>query len=258
MTTTSLLLHPQNLRNQLRQIGQLAVDVLFPPRCVACEAIGAHLCAACAQQVEPVTPPYCSRCGRPQNRAQSLCSHCQEVDVHPLAVARAAALFTHPLRSAIHGLKYENRPELAVPLARYLTATYQAEKPNAWPDPINRVVPVPLHAQRLQERGYNQAEQLARAFCRATQLPLDGTCLRRIRMTASQVGLNVQQRQQNVADAFQVEGDVRGHTVLLIDDVFTTGATLNACARALQSAGAHAVCALTLATPAPSTGESLA
>jgi ComF family protein len=165
-------------------------------------------------------------------------------------MARAAALHAYPLREVIHSLKYENRPELAECLARYLTAVFAYEPWPALAKTINGVTPVPLHEQRLTERGYNQSELLAIAFCRSIQLALRPHWLRRIRMTRQQVGLNMQERQENVAEAFAAAPDVAGQSILLIDDVYTTGATLRACANAAMEAGASAVYGLTLAIPA--------
>jgi ComF family protein len=108
---------------------------------------------------------------------------------------------------------------------------------------------VPLHAERLRERGYNQAELLARAFCRQVGLPLRPRWLQRQRLTHSQVGLSAQERQANVAEAFSASAAVRGKSILVIDDVYTTGATLNACATAALAAGAANVVALALAIP---------
>jgi ComF family protein len=185
------------------------------------------------------------------------CTLCQRQESRSLTRTRAAALFTHPLRPAIHSLKYENRPELADSLARYLVAAFCADmgfsmsasiSPSISPS-IDVVMPVPLHEQRQRERGYNQAELLAHAFCRRLHLPIDSHGLVRVRATVSQVGLRAYERQQNVNDAFRVRADVRGSTVLLIDDVFTTGATLTACATMLREAGAASVYALALATP---------
>jgi ComF family protein len=160
-----------------------------------------------------------------------------------------------PVREGIHHLKYSNNTAIAPLLARYLVAAF-FQPP--WPQlrgRIDAVAPVPLHAERLRERGYNQAELLARAFCRQVKLPLRPHWLQRQRLTQSQVGLRAQERQENVADAFRAHPAVRGKSLLLIDDVYTTGATLNACAAAAQAAGAANVFALALAIPYHTTGD---
>jgi ComF family protein len=145
--------------------------------------------------------------------------------------------------------------ELAPALAPYLVAAFLLDP---WPlfyTQIDGVIPVPLHAERRRQRGYNQAELLARAFCQQVRLPLEPTWLERTRLTHSQVGLHRHARQANVANAFCATSVVRNKRILLIDDVSTTGATLNACATAALMAGARAVYAMALATPALPDGE---
>lgn len=234
---------------QFRKLSGAVTDLLFPPRCVACQAWGAPFCDGCAQQVEPVPRPRCHHCGRPQRKSIRTCVQCQQVSESALTLTRSAALHTHPLREAIHAFKYENRPELAPLLARYLVTVFRSDLRAHLSQPIDLVVPVPLHEQRLRERGYNQAELLASALARAEHLALGGDCLLRIRSTATQVGMTASQRQQNVAYAFRATDYVQGRTVLLIDDVCTTGSTLRSCASALAEAGARTVYALSLATP---------
>ncbi|MDI9549107.1 MAG: ComF family protein [Chloroflexota bacterium] len=226
-----------------------ALDLLFPPRCAGCDAPGQPFCDRCAQLVAPLPAQICAVCGRPHATAVALCSQCRHGRSH-LRLSRAAALHAHPLREAIHALKYETRPELAGPLARYLVAVFQAPPWDALPAPIDAVVPVPLHIQRREERGYNQSELLAAGLCRATGLALEPAWLERIQATRQQVGLSAAERRQNVAGAFTAHSAVTGRCLLLVDDVYTTGATLEACAQAATAAGARAVYALTLAIPA--------
>jgi len=234
---------------RLRRAADSALDLLFPPRCAGCEAPGQPFCDRCAQLVAPVPAAICAVCGRPQAAAVALCSQCRR-GRSSLLIARAAALHAHPLREAIHALKYENRPELAEPLARYLAAVFQAPPWDVLPAPIDAVVPVPLHVQRREERGYNQSELLAASLCQATGLALQPAWLERIQATRQQVGLTAAERRQNVSGAFTAHSAVAGRALLLIDDVYTTGATLEACAEAATAAGARAVYALTLAIPA--------
>lgn len=160
-----------------------------------------------------------------------------------------------PVREGIHHLKYNNGTEIAPLLARYLMATFQQPPWTQLHGWIDGVTPVPLHAERLRERGYNQAELLARAFCRRVGAPLRPHWLQRQRLTQSQVGLSAHERQSNMADAFSATPAVRGKAILLIDDVYTTGATLNACAMAALNAGATAVFALALAMPYHTAGD---
>jgi ComF family protein len=234
----------------LLRLGNACLDFFFPPVCAGCQRLGEPLCAACAQQVEPVPATLCARCGHVQARSVAMCAACAaHRHENKVRLRRAAALHTTPLREAIHALKYEQRPELAAPLARYLVAAYAGEPWRTLPQPIDAVVPVPLHAARLAERGYNQSLLLAAAFCARTGLPLQAGWLERVRSTRQQVGLGPQERYQNVAGAFAAAAQVAGQTLLLVDDVCTTGATMEACAAAAMVAGANAVYGLALAMP---------
>ena len=234
---------------QLRRVADAGLTLLFPPSCAGCGRLGERFCDACAQAVERTPLPQCARCGMPQAAPTRRCRNCVEVGDTSLRFTRSAALHTTPLREAIHAFKYEGQPELAPLLARYLVAVY-AEPPWATlPHPISAVVPVPLHEQRMAERGYNQAELLAQHFCQAVGLPLQPEWLARTRETRHQVGLGPSERHTNVVGAFSAGAEVAGQRLLLVDDVYTTGATLRACAAALLAAGAAAVYGLTLAQP---------
>ena len=236
-------------RTRLQHLTQAGLDLLFPAVCCGCSALGHALCPTCAQQVEPVPGPVCSHCGRPLAHARAVCADCSRLPRDPLRLSRAATLHTSPMREAIHSLKYENRPELAPYLARYLVAVFAAPPWSGLAHTLDAVVPVPLHDERLVERGYNQSELLADAFCAATKLPCMPGWMARTRATRQQVGLGPDERRANVADAFLAAPPVAGKTLLLIDDVRTTGATLRACAQAALAARARGVYALTLALP---------
>ena len=242
-----MLLPPPRLRQLLGTLAADALDLLFPPRCLHCARAGWLFCPACAQLVQPIGAQICAQCGRPQPTAIPQCAQCRLLPTPTLTQARIAARHETPLREAIHALKYQGRRELAAPLARYLVA---AALVAPWrTGTVDGVIPVPLHERRLAERGYNQAELLAQAFCQRLQLPLQTRCLTRQRSTQSQVGLTAVERQQNMDDAFVATTVVHGQRLLLIDDVYTTGATMRACATALLQAGATVVYGLALAAP---------
>jgi ComF family protein len=151
--------------------------------------------------------------------------------------------FERPLREAMHRLKYRGQTALAVPLGKEMAAYWLRNGV-----PVQVIVPVPLHAARLRQRGHNQASLLARELARLTGLELDEQALIRARATASQVGLSASERRGNVRGAFRCrDGVLSGRRVLLVDDIFTTGATLQAAATALYEGGAGAVQGLTLA-----------
>lgn len=226
---------------RLRDLCDRFLNLLYPPRCVGCRRPGADLCAACLEQIPRVEPPFCTRCGD-RATADGLCARCR---VSPLQIEciRSVAYFEGTLREALHHLKYRHRTALAGPLGDLLATYWRQHAMSA-----DVIVPVPLHAARLRERGYNQAALLAREMARRTGLALDGRTLVRQRATAPQVELDAEQRRENVRDAFCCSGHaLAGKRVLLIDDVCTTGATLEACAVALYEGGACSVQALTVA-----------
>lgn len=224
------------------------LDLLFPPRCVGCGRAGMALCDACAQRVQPQPAPICPRCGQAQD-STTLCARCASDPANPIAAARACAIYSAPMREAIHALKYESRRELAPLLARYLSAAWATAMPEEARETVTVVAPVPLHQNRLAQRGYNQSALLAQHFCAANTLPLDLKLIERVRDTPPQVGKNAAERQVNVADSFRAAPSIAGQSLLLIDDVYTTGATLRACAQAARDGGALGVYALTLARP---------
>lgn len=224
------------------------LDLLFPPRCAHCGRQGqegGRLCADCRAQITRLAPPWCPRCGLPQDTAD-LCGSCQS---HPLSFAgiRSAAWYSGPLRPAIHAFKYRNAREMAAPLADLLHLAW-----NSLEGPVDAMIPVPLHAARERERGYNQSLLLARQVQQWANVPVVNDLLLRTRRTVPQVTLTADERQHNVARAFAlgkqaIPSRVVDRHFVLIDDVCTTGATLAACAETLQAAGAAAVWAVTIA-----------
>ncbi|MFN3983627.1 MAG: double zinc ribbon domain-containing protein [Caldilinea sp.] len=238
------------LANSVSNWVLAGVDLLFPPTCVGCGVAGYRICPRCAQLVTPTPATICRRCGRVREDVVDRCSACTDSVAFPLRRVRAAALHLSPLREWIHLLKYEGRRDLAPLLARYLVATFDQPEWTEIAPLIDAVAPVPLHVERLRERGYNQAELLAAELCRRRHLLLRTDLLRREKLTRSQVGLNAAERKVNVESAFRASPACQGLRLLLIDDVYTTGATLCSCAAAALEAGAVEVYALTLALPA--------
>lgn len=226
-----------------RLLGGL-LDLVFPPRCVSCHRPGAWLCPSCLALVERIRPPICPLCGEEAGQGERACPR-RHHHPQPLDGLRSAAWYVGPLRMAIHHYKYRGLQALADPLSAILIEAW-----HQWSVPADLLLPVPLHPRRLRERGFNQATVLAQRLGKACGITVDAASLQRTRHTRPQVGLSAQERLTNVENAFAYHGpSLQGCAVCLIDDICTTGATLQACAPALRQAGARSVWAVTLARP---------
>lgn len=217
------------------------MDWVFPPTCGGCAATGNRWCNTCQANVAELGDKICPLCGEPQP-AHDICQNCKQ-DPPIYRGLRSYALFQGPLRKALHRLKYDRDIGLGEALSKHLIEIYNL---NNWQ--VDYVVPVPLSPTRLRERGYNQAYFLGRPLAYAIQKPLQSDMLIKNRETRTQVGLSALERRLNVDGAFSSRSNlVRYKTILVIDDVTTTGSTISACAKALLEAGASAVYGLTLA-----------
>lgn len=245
----------------LRRAGGAALGLALPPTCLACGAVtgmAGGLCGSCWGGLAFISRPYCERTGAPFAFDTGAPQVSPEALDHPPAFdrARAAVLFTDVARDLVHGLKYADRLDYARPMARMM-----AQAGRELLDEADLVLPVPLHPVRLWQRRFNQAALLARhlsAHHAATRAAAEGRriavrtdLLRRRRATPSQTDLGRAERHANVAGAFAMasgaEAALSGRWVLIVDDVFTTGATLDACARTVRRAGAARVDVLTFA-----------
>ncbi len=224
-----------------RSLWNNLIDALFPPHCGGCRAAGSLWCDDCQSKLAFIREPMCAKCGEPRTPSR-LCGKCRQ---HPLKIEfiRSVVIFQGTLRDAIHRFKYDRLSSLAEPFGDLLAQCWIANNFQAdW------IVPVPLHSARQRDRGYNQAALLARRLADRTQTRTIEPALKRIRITAVQMELDAAERRQNVAGAFEcVDRRITAKRVCLVDDVCTTGATLDACAEAVYQAGAASVFALTLA-----------
>ena len=227
---------------RLVKIKKVALDLLFPKWCISCGREGELICSSCIRLLPWIMPPICPLCGEPRING-ALCPRCVNWQAK-IGGIRAPFRFDGIVRKAVHQLKYRNLRALAIPLAKLL-----ADYIDANPISGEVLVPIPLHKKRIKERGYNQSGLLARELGRIINLPVVDDCLIRIRHTLPQVKTSVvDERRINVADAFDCrDSRLRNKQVILIDDVATSGATLDACAVALKAKGAVSVWGLVLA-----------
>jgi ComF family protein len=244
---TSTLPHNPSIDVGLRWFGRLALDVLLPPRCAACDnpvVVQGQLCAACFARTNFISAPFCSRCGVPfasaeQGGPRAECPACRE-DAPVFGRARAALRYDEQARRLILPLKHGDRLELAAILAPMMARA-------GWTllEQADVLVPVPLHRRRLFQRKYNQAAVLALAVGGLSGRPVLPDALIRTRRTEPLDEKSPEERAREVAGSFQVRpsrtAGIAGRRVLLVDDVMTSGATANACSAVLLEAGAVAV-----------------
>lgn len=224
----------------IRQLACWLLDFALPPRCAGCGTIVIDVhsfCADCWKRIEFLYSGGCAACGLPLRATDAEC--CVVCLARPPRIARtrAAVAYDELSRSLVLRLKYGRKVAIARTMARYM-APLIGEQPEG-----AVLVPVPLHRGRLWQRGFNQSAIVARELSRCTGLASNPAVLRRVKRTPPLKGLSLRQRRRVVAGAFRVDdrSAVEGRTVLLIDDVLTTGSTANACARELRRAGAARV-----------------
>ncbi len=227
---------------QITLLKGAALDLLFPKHCVGCGREGEFVCTACFHTIKRFFPPLCPLCGRPQINGV-LCQDCVNWNAKVDGI-RSPFQFDGVIREAIHQLKYKQLSAISSQLAFFLS-----EYLKTYPIPADVLVAVPLHPKRLRQRGFNQSVLLANEVGRLCSLPVVNSCLIRKRYTMPQAMTgSVGERWENVIDTFSCQtSELTNRKVLLIDDVATSGATLNACAQALKSSGAVSVWGLVLA-----------
>jgi ComF family protein len=239
-----------------RGIWEGLKDILYPKICLACRqplkgktSVDELVCAECWKAIKMNRPPFCRCCGRhldKQSLSKNICPVCIKKELH-FDRAYSACAYEGALKELIHAFKYRQREQLARTLSRPMIRFI---KDYSLPlDFIEFILPIPLSADRLREREFNQAEALGGYIAREFNRPLTNDKLYRLRRTKSQTGLKDEERFQNIKGSFAVRNSsiLTGKNLLLVDDVLTTGATASEAARTLKEAGAGAVFVLTLA-----------
>jgi ComF family protein len=217
------------------------LELILPPRCGGCRTVGAWLCERCRARIRRLAEPMCRRCGAELASTRNECG-CRS-RLRSLSRLRSPVAYEGPAEAAIHRFKYEGWRRLAGPMAELVVQRLVVEGLGA-----RCVVPVPLHRDRLRQRGFNQAGLLARELRRRLVVFEPVGELVRTRPTPPQVGHDRLRRFENVRDAFEWHGPaLGGEAMLVIDDVATTGATLDACAKALREAGSGPVIGVSVA-----------
>lgn len=233
----------------MHALAHKALNILLPPRCLGCESLveqPGDLCAVCWGKIHFITPPFCAICGAPlpyESEEEITCGSCIS---NPPRYERAVSVFVYDDASSklITRYKYHDQTHATFSYARWMVraAGELAAKADC-------IAPVPLHPWRLFTRRYNQAALLAHAISRICQTPYEPQLLKRIKRTSPQTGLARKDRLKNVKRAFTVASNknIKGKSVLLVDDVMTTGATIQECSHVLKRAGAKQVFVATLA-----------
>ena len=225
---------------------------LLPTQCHCCEKFLGEgqegICSDCLSEIHWIDPPFCLVCGVPfisKEVRSHPCSNCLSKRKY-FAMARALGVYDGSLQDAIHRWKYQGKIALTSFFGQWMT-----ERLNRYWDPslFDLLIPVPLHPQRLRERGFNQALLLVKELSHRTGIPYGKRVLQKVRPTVPQINLNGAEREKEVRGSFYVIGEeeVEGKSILLVDDVYTTGATVNECSKVLLAAGTKRVDVLTLA-----------
>lgn len=246
-----VLIAQEGWRSGLKRLVGGVVDLVYPPVCCGCgRMIGGHsaVCAGCWSTLPLIERPYCDILGTPFSFDHGPGALSPEAIADPPVFDRLRSVAIHDgiARDLVHGLKYGDRTDLAPMMAEWMIRASDGAVAAA-----DAIVPVPLHAFRLWRRRYNQAAELARAIAHHSGKPYQPNVLKRTRRTSRQVGLARKAREDNVRGAFAVSehghADLKGKSVVLVDDVYTTGATVSAATRALKRAGVGSVTVLTFA-----------
>ena len=231
----------------IRKAGKLFLDMLYPRRCPVCHDIavpgGSRICNVCREKLKPITGPRCFRCSKPLKREeQEYCKDCRKTRLFDQGIG----IFPYGsvLQESLFKLKYGKRQEYGSFYGQ-IAAVYSREIIRNWG--VEIIIPIPLHRKRMERRGYNQAELIAEALGKTLCIPVDSRLMKRKVNTRPQKELDYRERKQNMKNAFFLKGENRYRRILLVDDIYTTGSTIEAAAELLKRNGAENVFFLTIA-----------
>lgn len=228
----------------VREIWSGLLDLVYPPHCLICgSSDDNYLCATCEEEIDIIGRQQCHRCAMPSE--SYYCNNCRDREF-AFDSACSACVYEGVISKAIQHLKFDLQIGMAEPLAKLMARCYPYSR---FSGKVDMAIPIPIHRSRMVERGFNQSAELSRLMCKRISLPVELRVLHKIKNTRHQVDLLQDDRIFNLEGAFAVRNAelISGKSVLLVDDVFTTGSTLNEAAKALKAAGAEAVHVYTLA-----------
>ena len=232
----------------MKKIKEKCLDVLSPPRCPACGGIledkQRSICPQCESIFHPVSEYYCMKCGKPVNETEEYCSECRHRE-RKFIRGRSVFLYNAQMKNSLLRYKYYGSREYgkyyAESMCRYVGRDIKSWRPDV-------IIPVPLHRRKKRMRGFNQAADLAERIGKILGIPVAEDVIYKSRETRSQKKLDAEERKKNLRNAFQAAGPVTGLRILVVDDVYTTGSTVEAMAECLLENGAKAVFFVTLCT----------
>jgi competence protein ComFC len=227
-----------------------AVDWLYPPTCPGCKKAGVTFCLDCLSKLRFLSENICKVCGLPVKKPSTLCQDCA-VQLPAYNQMRSWVVYQDSIREAIHDLKYRQNIGLGFFFSKpLLTMLYESD----WQ--IDLVIPIPISRSHFKQRGYNQSALISRPLARMAGIPHSNNSVARVKETATQTTLNAKERFKNMDDAFLGNPDkLKGRSVLVVDDVITTGATMQNCSKAIKKAGAEKVYCLSVARAVLQTGN---
>lgn len=234
------------MKQTIHTIRESVLDVIFPRHCPVCHEILKNtkwmICPECRKEIRPIREPYCRKCGKPVEESQECCADCSGTKRY-FTEGRGIFPYNHTWKKSILKYKYSGCREYGDFYGRMLWIFGKRDIRRWRPDMI---VPVPMHPAKLRVRGFNQSEYIGNRLSELSGIPVNCHLIKKTRRTASQKKLNASQRRRNLREAFEVQEQVDGRRILLVDDVFTTGSTMDAMAQALRERGASGIFFLTV------------